>query len=1127
MISLFNWVIESNLGSKRLLNTRESVVACGRDRDTETRICFVIPICNAVIVEDKKAFLREQGSNVLRCKKITARFDTFHSEYRTFYRCELKERIISTHQKLYHTGLSLHMILFNLLRVPVNGVVNLETLDMKPWKKGVYIIETESHIKRFCSSISEYQDFKPYLLAFDIECFTVGEIDPCDPRKAVTHISWIYSASKKQVAYTLEILQELSDSWDDSEKIQIEDSIRIIINCYKKSYRKHDQDYQRHVAVKIHARTQLKPPRILVTCENEATLLYVFKILIEKTPIEHITGHNIVGFDLAYINKRIKFIHSDNELMIKLATCRLFEPRLIETKKMVAKGSSYSVPIYTGCMVVLDFLSYSKREIKANSHALDFCSMSNLTWRSKVIEKTSTGIIVTMPPRGMLTDLLGTGRDLYMKLLKEKFRYELVLTGLMIIMSSSIDIACGQLLELAHCKVDISLKNLYKDYTKDAHDIVSEYCLHDSALSMGLYMKEMMDVRINAFADVFQLSQGDVMNYANNKRATSQILQAIEDSKIIIRPSKSEKEKFKAARVKEPDEKYLTKPVGVLDVSSMYPNIFEETNCSREQVVELKKYKYKYDCLIAREQLRKVYPYPEYIIFISERSVKETTQEYTLIVLSQVEKGYLPSMLHKFIERRNLIKRQIKELGAFLKILQNCQTIEDIKKAPKPTEYVQEALKLDSCLDTLEELMLKIEGLLGYLDKIQLAYKLAANSIFGLIGSTTFVFNAKELAQTCCAVGYAIAAYLEDAADATLTVIVNLNQMKIQDYSVTWHRSLIHPISDQPVDVAQLKKDLDIEKYPDCIMVSFKLNSAYGDTDSIFVKFTAIDLKASETQKLLCVENGLIKRFGVYKPILAHNSKPMLKIVRISLSLFREIINKYVLFGKIQVEDEKVLTYLFIQKKGWHAYSYPTVDSVDQEPRLVYSGTSMNQRTKCQWHKNIMNSVDLLHTDLQSKGFHMARIVVEIIKLITNKLNQVQKDIVTEQVDLGLFMGSGCFRETKNKNYTPYKKVKEYNKQIAKGYIDDTELQLGDRYFYVYVIDDLSLNQTARKTGEPIAWQPDIKKKLESMEIVNPHAPLILGKRLWFEAYVKILVRELVRRYDNTVEVIMDVFNKV
>ena len=73
---------------------------------------------------------------------------------------------------------------------------------------------------------------------------------------------------------------------------------------------------------------------------------------------------------------------------------------------------------------------------------------------------------------------------------------------------------------------------------------------------------------------------------------------------------------------------------------------------------------------------------------------------------------------------------------------------------------------------------------LNLLDMLQLAYKLAGNSAYGLIGSSTFIFGMTELSRACTAMGVETIKYVIEAirTKSNITAVVKNDSLFIESY---------------------------------------------------------------------------------------------------------------------------------------------------------------------------------------------------------------------------------------------------------------------------------------------------------------------------------------------------------
>ena len=233
---------------------------------------------------------------------------------------------------------------------------------------------------------------------------------------------------------------------------------------------------------------------------------------------------------------------------------------------------------------------------------------------------------------------------------------------------------------------------------------------------------------------------------------------------------------------------YTDAPISVMDYASLYPSSMISENISHDSIVLDE----KYDNLEGIE-----YVDISYDIYkgVGDKKVKEGVKVCRFAQFPNNEKGILPRILMKLLSQRKSTRKQMTHKTI---TTNNNETYTGLVTEDDDNYFITSTGKktviskidVKSIVDTYNDFMKAV------LDGLQLAYKITANSLYGQVGARTSPIYMKELAASTTATG----------------------------------RNLI------------IKAKEFMEKYYDA-------NVVYGDTDSIFVDFTAILRKYGVTGK--------------------------------------------------------------------------------------------------------------------------------------------------------------------------------------------------------------------------------------------------------------------------------------
>ena len=1071
MIQIYNWTedtlsntIEECKPTIKKYFTNNIIIANARNKNKKFSFLFEVFYQVTVIKSDAERFITEHNNiiiNYVAHKSKEVIYGAKEKDYVTFY-------IKSYHKKdfeTYNSKFTKYDYFFNRWKINPSSTIDQKKLEdlIKPSLKfedeDVYILNNDIKINKFKSCIIENSlVYIPYILAFDTEVFTKGRFPNANTvENAITKITLKYEyTSPKSLINFLESLElELP------EDLVIKSPFILAFSYYRKNYSKLKENANGNYSL-VYERNKENPlsEKILsIECTTEGCLIKLFKNFFEDVDIDHITGHNVIAFDIIYFNDRAYFLQKNKNYCIKVTTSNVFNKQELHFRENKTKNITVYTPIKTGNKIIIDYYNYVKKyRDKLRDHKLMTCAIEFLTWNSTIININESEIIVSFPV-GDKYELLKTAKNIVLKDSDQIIELKTNNDGIVIPFENLPYSVIGNKICLSHCKTEIDLIKVFDDYTKENDELTKYYCVHDTALSFELYKLEKISLSIHTFAMTYYMSQGHVLIYGNTKSFCSMLLQTLSEKSLIIStPIYKDKKKYAAAYVQTPEDKIINDPIVGFDLNTMYPNNFIYGNLSHETHILTLSFKYKYDLYVSVEKLKKEYLFPDFIIILSSLSPDEAIMEYYIDVFDRRIKGFIPTLLESLINKRNDVKKKIK----ILKSKENSDLI------------VNE---------------------IDYLDRLQTALKLAGNSAYGLLGSKTFPYPKIELSRACCAMGVCIIYYVIEAV-RTNTIIntFTLNgELFIQSFQTETINDLIHPWSYEKKKVKIYKEIKD--KQDNQIKLVLTTNSCYGDTDSVFVRFK---LKSITSNEIIKLSNK--------------NHKLLLKVYIMFSEYYESILND-ILWENISIKFEKLITYANFIKKAYSYYIYENINDVDKNAKLTYSGTSVVQKSTCLFQKKTIKLIDSIRREKVIIGLPhevvMNSIKNELISIITDLKNGV-KDRTILFKDFARNRG---YKKSKNIDSIPTQNVLNHNKRVAESIDNDQNsagtIIEGDRYHFVVLIDDIRYNNK-------VIWNLKVNSAIQSHEtIISLRETSIPGKRIWIEYYIKLIMNDLERKFEE------------
>jgi len=500
--------------------------------------------------------------------------------------------------------------------------------------------------------------------------------------------------------------------------------------------------------------------------KSERNVLLAWTKLIQKMNPDVITGYNINGFDFEYMYERAKKIEQMTkkplvESFLKLSKI-IGEEAPYKVKELSSSGLGDNLLKYIsmGGRIIIDLMKVAQRDFKLDSYKLDNVAAHFIKEPIKgrsVNKENKTSILQTTSTYGIKEDqfvnitfndgLTDNKHDEKYKILnideKEK---KITIDG----------IIPDELFEApnkvywCHAKDDVSAKDMFKMFKGTDKDraIIAKYCIQDCVLVTKLMEKlqilnnniGMSNVCSVPLSYIFMRGQGPKIlslvakkcrdmehlipkiSQNNTKKQDipgfDSIYHKVKKNKDDEESSEDEDEEkvgYEGATVFPPVKGVHYEPIPVLDYASLYPRSMIYRNISHECIV----IDPKYDNL------------PDYNYqTVTFRNNDNTTTTCRYAKKKDGTRGILCLILIELLDKRSATKK---------------------------------------LMEQSEDKFLK-----NIYDGLQLAYKVTANGLYGLLGASTSAIYMKELAASTTATGREMLEFSRDFIEGPFGNLVNL-----------------------------------------------------------------------------------------------------------------------------------------------------------------------------------------------------------------------------------------------------------------------------------------------------------------------------------------------------------------
>ena len=569
------------------------------------------------------------------------------------------------------------------------------------------------------------------------------------------------------------------------------------------------------------------PDYTVVRCKTEIELILEWTKMVQKEDPDMLAGYNSFGFDLPYLYDRAEElgILDRFQKLSKLSD----KASVLKEKRLssAALGDNIwrDVPIIG--RIHVDIMKVVQRDHNLTSYSLDSVASHFMNGKIKHLEEVqdaeNTYTIHTNNTEGIATGSFisiqifnGLTTDLYGDHCKFKVisttPTEITVTGNMVIDDIDFNnLKCNW----CSAKDDMLYTEIFDAFnTTDVTDevisrraTIGRYCMKDSILCIDLVKKLEIVGNNIGMSNVCSVPLSWIFSRGQGAKTLSLVVKRCSEEGFLVPVSYMSKNdpEYEGAIVLDPEPGiYLDEAVAVLDYSSLYPSCIISENMSHDSIVFDKKWKGEE----GGKRLREMgYDFVdiEWNLYKTKGSKKNKigTEVTRYVQFPNNEKGIIPKILMDLLSARKNTRKKIKyrtvtltDGRVFTGLLSSKNGQTTIK-----TETGDETFP-DSDIETTTVTYSAFQQ--GILDGLQLAYKITANSIYGQMGAKTSPVKMIPIAACTTATGRDLLMMARDKISAEY----RNKEITFKDGKSVFVKNAI---------------------------------TVYGDTDSVFIKFSIFD----------------------------------------------------------------------------------------------------------------------------------------------------------------------------------------------------------------------------------------------------------------------------------------------
>jgi len=549
------------------------------------------------------------------------------------------------------------------------------------------------------------------------------------------------------------------------------------------------------------------------TYASEKEVLCAWTDLVQRENPDIVIGYNIFSFDYEFMFRRSQELNCVEEFL-KLSRnndelCASIDYKTdkieIDKSSITLASGTYDLSIIKmNGRLQVDMLNWFRRTENLTSYKLDYVGghfIGDYVKGQQQIAETVTTRFKTANMTGLQVDSfihfeeINHSSDYYKN--GDKFRVTMVNKEEGWFEIEGHESPQAKAVKWGLAKDDVSPKDIFRMTNEgpSARAIIAKYCIQDCNLVQHLFAKVDVVTDLVEMAKLCSVPMSFLIFRGQGIKLTSYVAKKCKEKNVLmpVIDKGSKDDGFEGAIVLDPKcGLYLDTPVPVGDFASLYPSsMLSENLCPSSKV------------------WTKIYDLANNLI--AETGSKDlVTGQYVYDGLPGYEYVDITFDTYRYVRknpkaRAEKIKsgHKVCRFAQPLKVNGKNGVVEE--KAIMPS-ILQELLKARK--DTRKQIPnTPDEFMKNVLDKRQLAYKVTANSLYGQLGAKTSTFYEPDIAASTTATGRLLLTYAKRV-------------------------------------VEECYEDIDIDtKYG---KVNVKSDYVYGDTDSVFFKFSLLDKETGE-----------------------------------------------------------------------------------------------------------------------------------------------------------------------------------------------------------------------------------------------------------------------------------------
>jgi DNA polymerase elongation subunit (family B) len=537
---------------------------------------------------------------------------------------------------------------------------------------------------------------------------------------------------------------------------------------------------------------------VIESYDTEREVLLAWQQLVQKENPDIVIGYNIFGFDYEFMFRRAEETGCVDEFL-KLArnNDEICGTKDKETNKLKIEESTIQIAsgqhdlkfIKMNGRLQIDLYNFFRREENLTSYKLDYVaghfigdyikSYEHLSFKTEIKTTNLTGLL-----EGSFIHLeeIGHSVDYYddgakFKVISiNKDESKFKIDGI-------VNPDMNKKVRWCLAKDDVTPKDIFRmtNGTADDRSVIAKYCIQDCNLVHYLFNKVDVLTGFIEMAKICSVPINFLVMRGQGIKLTSYVAKKCREKRTLIPVIEKGDldEGYEGAIVLDPKcDLYLDNPVACVDYASLYPSSMISENLSHDSKVWTKEYDLDGN-----------------LIENGEWGEKDEDGNFIYDNLPGYEYVNITYDTFKYV--RKSPKAAAEKVKSGTKTCRFAQFPEGKAIMPSILEELLMARKSTRKLIPQQ----KDEFMKNILDKRQLGYKVTANSLYGQCGARTSTFYDKDVAASCTATG-----------------------RKLLIYAKVLIEEVYH------------ERMCDTTMGPICTTAEY----VYGDTDSVFFKFTLI-----------------------------------------------------------------------------------------------------------------------------------------------------------------------------------------------------------------------------------------------------------------------------------------------